>query len=343
MASLMDLLRQGQAPTLKDIPANWDGRTTAQPAKTWLQDQGNYLANFGRQAMETLDPGIGLASQIGADAGRGNYASAAMGLPLLAMSVAPGPAPKPKGITAYHGSPHDFDKFDLSKIGTGEGAQAYGHGLYFAENEGVARSYRDALQSKPALIPAYAETALDMFGGDTARALAYAKQRAQTGDSFAPKKGWEDAAKYLETGDASASPGRMYEVRINADPEQFLDWDLQLSQQSDEVRQWINDLPVKSREAQRFQNEAMLGEDIVTELSRLYPEKQDASTMLREAGIPGIRYLDQGSRTAGEGSRNYVVFDDALVEILRKYGLIPGAYAGASLADTLTSADEPQY
>ena len=42
------------------------------------------------------------------------------------------------GIKAYHGSPHDFDRFDLSKIGTGEGAQAYGHGLYFAENEGVA-------------------------------------------------------------------------------------------------------------------------------------------------------------------------------------------------------------
>ena len=49
------------------------------------------------------------------------------------------------GIRAYHGSPHDFDKFDLSKIGTGEGAQAYGHGLYFAENEGVAKGYRDAL------------------------------------------------------------------------------------------------------------------------------------------------------------------------------------------------------
>ena len=46
-------------------------------------------------------------------------------------------------ITAYHGSPHDFDRFDLSKIGTGEGAQAYGHGLYFAENEGVAKGYRD--------------------------------------------------------------------------------------------------------------------------------------------------------------------------------------------------------
>ena len=37
-------------------------------------------------------------------------------------------------IRAYHGSPHDFERFDTSKIGTGEGAQSYGHGLYFAEN-----------------------------------------------------------------------------------------------------------------------------------------------------------------------------------------------------------------
>jgi hypothetical protein len=37
------------------------------------------------------------------------------------------------GIKAYHGSPHDFDQFSMSKIGTGEGAQAYGHGLYFGD------------------------------------------------------------------------------------------------------------------------------------------------------------------------------------------------------------------
>jgi hypothetical protein len=40
---------------------------------------------------------------------------------------------------------------------------------------------------------------------------------------------------------------------------------------------------------------------------------------LREAGIPGVRYLDGASRGAGEGSSNYVVFDDQLVDILRKY------------------------
>jgi hypothetical protein len=45
-------------------------------------------------------------------------------------------------IKAYHGSPYKFDKFDMSKIGTGEGAQAYGHGLYFAENPKVAADYK---------------------------------------------------------------------------------------------------------------------------------------------------------------------------------------------------------
>ena len=43
-----------------------------------------------------------------------------------------------KPIRAYHSSPHDFEQFDLGKIGTGEGAQVYGHGLYFAENPAVS-------------------------------------------------------------------------------------------------------------------------------------------------------------------------------------------------------------
>ena len=49
------------------------------------------------------------------------------------------------GFKAYHGSPYQFEQFDIEKIGTGEGAQAYGYGLYFAESEDVARGYREAL------------------------------------------------------------------------------------------------------------------------------------------------------------------------------------------------------
>lgn len=48
-------------------------------------------------------------------------------------------------ITLYHGSPHEFDQFDISKIGSGEGHQAYGHGLYFAEAEAVSEVYRGYL------------------------------------------------------------------------------------------------------------------------------------------------------------------------------------------------------
>ena len=45
-------------------------------------------------------------------------------------------------LDVYHGSPHKFDRFDASKIGTGEGAQAYGHGLYTAESPDTAKYYQ---------------------------------------------------------------------------------------------------------------------------------------------------------------------------------------------------------
>ena len=47
-----------------------------------------------------------------------------------------------RGIRAFHGSPHDFDRFDISRIGTGEGAQAYGHGT------GGALGLREALRER---------------------------------------------------------------------------------------------------------------------------------------------------------------------------------------------------
>jgi hypothetical protein len=58
-----------------------------------------------------------------------------------------------------------------------------------------------------------------------------------------------------------------------------------------------------------------------------------ASIRLQQAGIPGIRYLDGGSRGNGEGTRNTVVFDPATIAILRKYGLaglMVGGAAGAA-------------
>lgn len=47
--------------------------------------------------------------------------------------------------TAYHGTPHRFDEFSLDAIGTGEGAQAHGWGLYFAQNRETSEGYRKKL------------------------------------------------------------------------------------------------------------------------------------------------------------------------------------------------------
>jgi hypothetical protein len=57
---------------------------------------------------------------------------------------------------AYHGTPHRFaptannplGEFDLSKMGSGEGAQAYGWGTYVAENPNIARGYRTSTTGK---------------------------------------------------------------------------------------------------------------------------------------------------------------------------------------------------
>ncbi len=46
---------------------------------------------------------------------------------------------------AWHGSPHNFDEFDLGAIGSGEGNQAHGWGLYFAKDKKIAENYRDIL------------------------------------------------------------------------------------------------------------------------------------------------------------------------------------------------------
>lgn len=48
--------------------------------------------------------------------------------------------------SAFHGSPHKFEKFDLGAIGTGTGIQAHGWGLYFAFSKNTAKRYRDRLK-----------------------------------------------------------------------------------------------------------------------------------------------------------------------------------------------------
>ena len=58
-----------------------------------------------------------------------------------------------KQVSAYHGSPYSFDKFTTSKMGTGEGNQAFGWGLYFTDLESIAKDYAEQLSKLKSSIP----------------------------------------------------------------------------------------------------------------------------------------------------------------------------------------------
>ncbi|HEX5509844.1 MAG TPA: hypothetical protein VFX37_15190 [Pseudolabrys sp.] len=272
------------------------------------------------------------------------------GLVTLGAGAAPAEADALNmGIRAYHGSPHDFDAFDLSKIGTGEGAQAYGHGLYFAENEGVARSYRDALTNGATHVE---NEAGDRFHPDELTGAENLAARAAL--KYSDRNGWsqfinrnaasegqaEEALNILDNeGLRAATPGRMYEVDLNADPEQFLDWDKALNQQPESVQEAFKKVGIDASDSTLREKIDMangLRLHPPSGGSTIYPREipqikgPGAAKFLREAGVPGVKYLDQGSRGAGEGSRNYVVFNHDIISILRKYGLAGLPFAGAA-------------
>jgi hypothetical protein len=220
-------------------------------------------------------------------------------------------------LNVFHGSPYKFDKFDSSKIGTGEGNQTYGYGLYLAENPAVANDYKRQLSSEffwrdlDAALP----TALKGKAPDWTDALLSGK----TVDDLAStlKRPWEKSllqqnkAKIESVIDAHKASGNVYQVDLPDEQiAKMLDYDKPLSKQAPEIKaklkavvddqmgagmwdQWIKSEP-------EFRN---LDNDLFEDKT---PE--EISALLREAGIPGIRYLDQGSRGAGKGTSNFVVF-----------------------------------
>jgi hypothetical protein len=247
-------------------------------------------------------------------------------------------------LTAYHGTPHTIQgKFDINKVGTGEGNQAYGYGMYFAENPAVAGEYQKRLSADSALgyqakdiDPAYinAANSFKEFGSNYEETLKGLKQAYKN----APEKELDIAAKV-----AFQPTGNLYKVDIpDADIPNMLDWDKPLAQQNKQVLEGLKKLndpyinkaissqPKLSKDGEYWEymgntygskSEAL--EDatphrIITGYTGLGETPADVSKALNSVGIKGISYLDQGSRIKGQGSRNFVVFDPSTVKILEK-------------------------
>jgi hypothetical protein len=286
-------------------------------------------------------------------------------------------------IRAYHGSPHNFDRFDARKINTGEGAQAYGHGHYFAGSEDTGKFYRDSVKApteeerqllqvirrtssrlmqerdnastaleqlaKSEGTPAFGWGAIkDLPDTHAARKLKYDIERLQIAID---KSLAEEGALY---GRVHSRPGHMYEVEIDAPEESLLDWDASVHDQNMNAQAVFGNVRdqlfwpgakakyagayLDSDEAIRWNQAVMTGRPKGMDLwhaASVLEGPDSAAQFLASQGIPGIRYLDQGSRSAGEGTRNYVMFPgtEDSISILRKYGLLPATLGAEGLVN----------
>jgi hypothetical protein len=228
----------------------------------------------------------------------------------------------------YHASPYDFPRFDIRNVGRGEGHQGEGHGLYYAGHPNVMEAYYNQFMYHPHLTEQ--------------NSALLKKLSAETSAGEIPP--YAELKKALEF--ERVKPTR-YEVDIHADPQRFLDWDNPLSGQNATIRNAVGDV---ARTYGIEPDKTLTGREIYRTLQEVArpPRPPDAlpggyrprdavaasrvSQSLLDAGIPGNKYLDAFSRTQGEGTRNSVVFDDRIVEILRKYGLLGPVAGGAAAA-----------
>lgn len=267
-------------------------------------------------------------------------------------------------IRAFHGTPHKVDKFTTAKIGTGEGAQAYGWGLYMAGEKETATFYRDKLSAMKGdlLIDGklyngrrdQLENDIDMLIADAwhdmkhdvkRKAVLLRELRNRSRGAFKEwKQRFKDAIEKAKS-DAvqiSGTDGNLYTVELLPDESEFLDWDKPLSEQKNpkldalkkQHRAFLQD------PAQRISDKGKNGDSLYHMVTRQKGSEKAASEYLASLGIPGIRYLDGGSRGAGDGTRNYVIFDENLVRILEENGQ-PVAQETFSLR--VTPAQDAEY
>ena len=274
-----------------------------------------------------------------------------------------------RGMITWHGSPHQFapteanplGEFDLAHMGTGEGAQVYGHGTYLAEAQDVGGRYRDILSTQPdpvlGNIPRYIEykgrgidlrTPVQNMPPEDLALVHVAlndgsPSRAIEGlASDAEFPGMPDAEKYQQASEwladrlakkdpdifVQARPGSLYKVDLPDEQiAKMLDHDAPLRDQPEAMRIFsemfegndLIDLKPDAPGGRAYEDAAwILGERAGID-DGVRPDYL-VSEYLAEQGIPGLKFFDGNSRAAGEGTRNFVLFDPSIANILERNG-----------------------
>ena len=312
------------------------------------------------------------------------------------------PTPNEPNIVAFHGSGADFDEFKVEKIGTGEGNQAFGYGLYFTESKDIAKFYKSSVGAGNEVTykgktvrdldkdnASYEENIAHMVGQQNNakdRQRVFDNERSSNMNSLSgieqvikdfntdpvtyPLKfrglsltmddalrikndfaervsALNELEKNLDT--IKTKPrGKLYKVGIAPKESELLDYDAPIGEQNEFIKTRLKKLveEINLDDAMNYGFDAFVdGEANALRMAReqmLKPEnsvlsflndwaifrgeENTAEKLLDKYGIKGIRYKANqgvGARNVPEtGKNNYVIFDDNLIKIMAKYGIV---------------------
>ncbi|HJD19464.1 MAG TPA: hypothetical protein IAB21_03290 [Candidatus Avelusimicrobium excrementipullorum] len=243
--------------------------------------------------------------------------------------------------TAYHGSPHEFTRFSTDAIGTGEGAQAHGWGLYFAQNRDVSEGYKSRLAERKANRPSREGgfwLGEERWGQSdvSPKAPYYVGKFLKDvyGNTVAVSEEEYNAAyeKAKQEYEELIKKGQVYEVDI-PENDVLLDEDKTFDEQPEKVQDGLLAIAKDGRgpwadvDMMYEDLQEATGWDIYHKLADFFAEDMDddwnmghsesgseaASKLLNEYGIKGITY------DGAQDGRGYVIFDDKAIEVLNTF------------------------
>lgn len=304
---------------------------TYKPTTDYGQASASAFSDFAdKSGLSSLPPVVsGIpAPRLGAGATR--YAGQQYGVPMLEKSLTmyeqgrltPGMKPVSQ-MDTWHGSPHEIKgDFSLDYVGTGEGNQSYGHGIYVGQARGTGEKYRENLSSHlPSTVsantakvnlPAWAISRVEKEGIDpiiaewTQRAE---QQRTQASKSLQPWVQEANAARFEQelaellkikesTNINISKPGNLYKVDLPDEQLPFyIDYDRPIKDQPqvfELIKQGITDPDIRKT----FESNAESGITGANAYSNYLSGKTDAerSANAVKLGIMGMKYFDEFSR-----------------------------------------------
>lgn len=204
-----------------------------------------------------------------------------------------------RGIPALHASPHWFDQFKMEKLGTGEGAQMNGQGMYLAQSPDVSGDfgfYDQKFTRRKLSSNSLEKNRLGMFRQDAElnpvsdkRLLenlrkGMSPEQAVSDDFFGNYTDGERELLKMRAEKLDAARAKLYQVNIKADPRELLDLDLPASKQPKFVREIINELhrPVDIRSAPNQPPIAHEAQNILRKLHTSLPRSNETMRIGKE-------------------------------------------------------------